>query len=278
MKRNAIAAVLTVHHPPYAYEESFFRYIMQQHPSIQRILLSSVLDKDLIQKAINKTHINYFLLLPTLKEQICIIIKKSFRRFETISTPYKRINALEKYVLKFSQQAQTDTLTQLLNHRAFMSILGQALKLFQNKHTPFSLIMLDLDNFKQLNDQYGHMAGDKVLRTLGELIRRNTRSEDSAFRYGGEEFTIITQMDSVDKIKTFIERILQETRETVVVYEKQKIRFTFSGGIAAMEKNITRRELIQRSDAALYTAKKKGRNQILVFEPEMLKEFKVQTK
>jgi diguanylate cyclase (GGDEF)-like protein len=278
MKKREIATVLTVHQPPYQYEDSFFRYIMQQHPMIQRILLSTVVDRELMEKAINKTHINYFLQLPVPKEEICAIIKKSFKRFDTISTPYKRINALQEYVRKFRQQAETDTLTQLLNRRAFMSILGQALKLFQNKHTPFSLIMLDLDNFKQLNDHYGHMAGDKVLRTLGELIRRHTRSEDSAFRYGGEEFAIITQMDSADKIKIFVERILHEIREIVIVYEKQQLRFTFSGGIAPMEKKITRRELIQRADAALYAAKRQGRNRILVFEPHMLKEFKIQTK
>jgi diguanylate cyclase (GGDEF)-like protein len=114
------------------------------------------------------------------------------------------------------------------------------------------------------------MAGDKVLRTFGEILRRNTRSDDSAFRYGGEEFAIITQMESLDKIKMFIERILHETRETVVQYDGQQIHFMFSGGIAAMEVNLTRTELIKRADAALYAAKDQGRNRILIFEPVML--------
>ncbi len=278
IKKNEVATVLTIHQPPYEFEGSFFRYIMQQHPKIQRILLSTVVDKEIIEKAINKTHINYFLLLPAAKEELCIIIKKSFKHYQDISTPYKRISELEEYVLKVRKEAQTDTLTQLLNRRAFMRIISQALKLFQSNRIPFSLVMLDLDHFKLLNDQYGHMAGDKVLRIFGELIHRNTRSEDSAFRYGGEEFAIITQMDSMENVKSFVERILDETRETIILYEKQQITFTFSAGIASMEKHITNRELIQRTDAALYAAKKQGRNRILVFEPVMLKEFKNQTK
>lgn len=278
IKKNEVATVLTLHQPPHEFDGSFFRYIMGQRPMTQRILLSTVIDKQILEKAINKTHINYFLLLPAAEEELCLIIKKSFKRYQDISTPYRRISALEEYVMKVRQEAQTDTLTQLLNRRAFMRIISQALKLFQNNRTPFSLVMLDLDHFKQLNDQYGHLAGDRVLRTFGELIHRNTRSEDSAFRYGGEEFAIITQMTAVENVNSFVERILNETRETIILYEKQQIRFTFSAGIAGMEKYLTRRELIQRADTALYAAKRQGRNRILVFKPAMLDEFKNQSK
>ena len=278
IKKNEVATVLTLHQPPNEFDGSFFRYIMGQRPMTQRILLSTVIDKQIIEKAINKTHINYFLMLPAAKEELCLIIKKSFKRYQDISSPYRRISALEEYVMKVRQEAQTDTLTQLLNRRAFMRIISQALKLYQSNRTPFSLVMLDLDHFKQLNDQYGHMAGDRVLRTFGELIHRNTRSEDSAFRYGGEEFAIITQMASVENVKSFVERILNETRETIILYEKQQIRFTFSAGIAGIEKYVTRRELIQRADTALYAAKRQGRNRIMVFDRAMPEEFKRQAK
>jgi diguanylate cyclase (GGDEF)-like protein len=278
IKKNEVATVLALHQPPHEFDGSFFRYIMGQRPMTQRILLSTVIDKQIIEMAVNKTHINYFLLLPAAKEELSLIIKKSFKRYQDISTPYRRISELEEYVLKVRQEAQTDTLTQLLNRRAFIRIISQALKLFQSNRTPFSLVMLDLDHFKLLNDQYGHMAGDRVLRTFGELIHRNTRSEDSAFRYGGEEFAIITQLAAAENVKSFMERLLNETRETIILYEKQQICFTFSAGIAAIEKYVTRRELIQRADAALYAAKRQGRNRILVFEPAMLNEFKTQTK
>ncbi len=278
MKKNVVSTVLTVHQQAHEYDGSFFRYIMGQYPSTQRILLSPVVDKELMEKAINKTHINYFLHLPVPFEDLGTIIKKSFKRYDTLASPYKKINELKEYVLKFRHEAQTDTLTHLLNRRAFMSIINQALKLFQSNRDPFSLVMLDLDHFKQLNDQYGHQAGDKVLSIFGELIHRNTRSEDSAFRYGGEEFAIITQMASVENVKSFVERILNETRETIIHYEKQQIRFTFSAGIAGMEKYVTRRELIQRADAALYAAKRQGRNRILIFDQAMPDEFKHQAK
>ena len=270
MKKNEVAAVLTIHQQHNNHAVQFLRYIMQQYPTTQRILLSTILDKDLMEKAINKAHINYFLSLPVKKDELYTVVSKSFKRYVTISSPFRKINELMEFIKKFRKEAQTDALTQLFNRRAFKSILGRALELFQTNRIPFSLIMLDLDHFKILNDTYGHMAGDKVLRTFGEILRRNTRSDDSAFRYGGEEFTIITQMESLEKIKMFIERILHETMETVVQYNGQQIHFTFSGGIAAMEVNLTRTDLIKRADAALYAAKDQGRNRILIFEPEML--------
>jgi len=277
MKKNEVAAVLTVQNPPDNKTIFFLRIIMQQYPLIQRILLSTMLEKDSMEMAINKAHINYFLLLPVTNELLVEVIEKSFKRYANISRPYEKINVLNEYVGKFRQEAQTDTLTQLLNRRAFMGVLNEALKLFQTKHIPCSLIMLDLDHFKLLNDRYGHMAGDKVLRVFSEIVRRNIRSEDSAFRYGGEEFALITPMDSMDKIKIFIERILHETRATTVVYDRQKIHFTFSGGIAGIEKRMTRAKLIRHADAALYAAKKQGRNRIVIFKPAMILEFKNQT-
>jgi diguanylate cyclase (GGDEF)-like protein len=274
MKKNEIASVLTIQKPPDNKTVFFLRIIMQQYPTTQRILLSTGLDKDSMELAINKAHINYFLLLPVTKEVLAEVIDKSFKRYKNISSPYEKINELKEYVSKFRQQAETDTLTQLLNRRTFMRVVDLALELYQIKHIPFSLIMLDLDHFKQLNDKYGHMAGDKVLRTFGEILRRNTRSEDSAFRYGGDEFAIITQMDSMDNIKIFIERILKEIRETTILYDKQQIHFTFSAGIAGIAKRVSRSELIKRADAALYAAKMQGRDRILVFEPTMRSEAK----
>lgn len=269
MKHNDVAAVLTIHHQQNDHAVQFLRFIMQQYPSIQRILLSTMVDKDLVEKAINKAHINYFLALPVNNEDLHTVVSKSFSRYLTISSPFKKINELMEFIAKFRKEAQTDTLTKLLNRRAFKSILGRALELFQTNRVQLSLVMLDLDHFKILNDTYGHMGGDKVLHTFGEILRRNTRSDDSAFRYGGEEFAIITQMDSTEKVKMFIERILHETRETVVQYNEQKIRFTCSGGIATMEMNMTRSDLIGRADAALYAAKNQGRDRVLIYDPVM---------
>jgi diguanylate cyclase (GGDEF)-like protein len=274
MKKNEVAAVLTMHQPHNNHAVLFLRYIMQQYPTTQRILIAEVLDKEMIALAVNKAHINYLLFLPVEKEELHTLITKSFKRYLALSHPFRKINELMEYVHKFRKEAQTDTLTQLLNRRSFMSILKRAVELYQSHHISFSLVMLDLDHFKILNDTYGHMAGDRVLRQFSEILRRNTRSEDSVFRYGGEEFAIITQMDSAEKIKVFIERILNETRETSIPYDKQQIKFTFSGGIATVQPDITRSGLIKRADATLYAAKRQGRNRILIFEPAMLTDFK----
>jgi diguanylate cyclase (GGDEF)-like protein len=152
--------------------------------------------------------------------------------------------------------------------------MQRAIELFREKKIPISLIMLDIDFFKKLNDTYGHSAGDEVLRQFSNILKKNIRVEDSVFRYGGEEFAIVAHGNTKEDIKVFTERILAEVQSTVVKYKKHKMQFTFSAGIEAMKEGLTRETLIQRADAALYWAKNSGRNQVICFEERMLKELK----
>ena len=252
----------------------FLRYVMRQNPNIQRILLSTTMEEDYIEAAVNKAHINYFLRLPVEKEKILEIVRKAFRRYASVSRPAELIDELTEYVREFREEANTDALTKLLNRRTFDEVISRALELFEEKQIPISLVMMDIDHFKKLNDTYGHAAGDEVLREFSNILKRNVRIEDTVFRYGGEEFAMVAHGDTIEDIKLFVERILSEVQNTQVAYEDKKISFSFSAGIERVHPKITKSELIKRADAALYYAKNNGRNQVICFKDEMLKVLK----
>ena len=155
-------------------------------------------------------------------------------------------------------RANTDGLTGLYNHRHFHERLEQEVARGSRFGTVFSVIMLDLDLFKTYNDVYGHLAGDKALRTIGEHIKSSIRSLDMAFRYGGEEFAVILPEARLDDAYKVAERI----RETIASKASPKaIPLTVSLGVASWPVDgVTREEIIGCADTVLYQAKKIGRN------------------
>jgi diguanylate cyclase (GGDEF)-like protein len=155
-------------------------------------------------------------------------------------------------------RANTDGLTELYNHRQFHERLEQEIARGSRFGAVFSIIMLDIDLFKVYNDIYGHLAGDQILRQMGELIRSSIRKLDIPFRYGGEEFTVILPEARLDNAYKIAERI----RKTVESEASSKaMPVTVSVGVASWPSDgITREELIGCADAALYRAKQSGRN------------------
>lgn len=274
IRDNDVAALLMIKDNDHNEALSFLRYIMRQYPNVQRILLSTVISTEYIEEVVNKAHINYFLTLPVDKDRMLEIVRKAFRRYLTVSKPAEMIDELTEYVRQFREDANTDSLTKLLNRRTFDEVMQRAIELFREKKIPISLIMLDIDFFKKLNDTYGHSAGDEVLRQFSSILKKNIRVEDSVFRYGGEEFAIVAHGNTKDDIKLFTERILAEVQSTVIKYEEKEIKFTFSAGIESMKSGLNRKTLIQRADAALYHAKNSGRNRVVCYEDYMLSKLK----
>ena len=154
--------------------------------------------------------------------------------------------------------AVTDGLTGLYNHRHFHRLLEQEIVRCSRYNTVFSLIMLDIDLFKVYNDTFGHLAGDGILREVGESIRMSIRNVDIAFRYGGEEFAIILPETPLENAYIVGERI-RERIEKITSAEAMTV--TASLGIAYWATDsVTKEEIIRRADAALYLAKRTGRN------------------
>jgi len=160
--------------------------------------------------------------------------------------------------------AITDGLTQVYNHRYFQMRLEDELKRGRRYGQPVSLMIVDADDFKRINDQYGHVTGDFILRELAGLLRRSVRETEIAARYGGEEFALILPHTGVEQARVAAERVraIVETH-TFLTPEGHSIRLTISIGAATYPAHArTRAELIAQADAALYAAKQTGRNAV----------------
>ncbi|MDX2504296.1 MAG: GGDEF domain-containing protein [Gammaproteobacteria bacterium] len=170
-------------------------------------------------------------------------------------------NALE-YTRAINASLQ-DPLTGTFNRFAMESIFSREIELAQRNHTPLSMIVLDIDFFKKVNDSYGHATGDCVLKHLIECIKQCTRNTDMLFRYGGEEFTLL--LNSTDKpgTKLLAERIRETVEQTPCVCNGHNIAITVSMGISSFTFEDTQESFFERADKALYQAKSAGRNQVM---------------
>ena len=166
---------------------------------------------------------------------------------------------------KLLQEALTDTLTQLPNRRHGLDFLASELVFTQSGNASLACLMMDIDHFKNINDTYGHAAGDAVLVQLAAILRSTARAEDMVFRYGGEEFAAILT-DTPPKIaRQIAERIRHEVENAEFLWEERSIPVTLSVGVAmAVGKAQDGQALIAAADAAMYRAKNAGRNQVVV--------------
>ena len=163
--------------------------------------------------------------------------------------------------LKF--QATHDALTGIWNRSATLDALERELgRASRNLKSPeaTSIVMLDLDRFKSINDTHGHLAGDKVLVSVGEVIRRSLRSYDYVGRYGGEEFIVILPSTAREQVEIVVERIRSNIEKTPVDIGDKSIHVTASLGVATANRDADVEKLIKIADEAMYIAKKNGRN------------------
>ncbi|MDF1588656.1 MAG: GGDEF domain-containing protein [Gammaproteobacteria bacterium] len=159
--------------------------------------------------------------------------------------------------------ALTDGLTGLNNRAAFDSSLQREIGLAHRQQTPMSLIVLDIDNFKVVNDTYGHSSGDQALKSLAEVITETMRGSDIAFRYGGEEFVLILSNTDAQAAVSVAERIRVAASQLFCTDGKRSFGFTISLGVAQLNRGEKGSALFDRADHALYQAKKAGRNQTI---------------
>jgi diguanylate cyclase (GGDEF)-like protein len=163
------------------------------------------------------------------------------------------------------RQAQSaalqDSLTGLNNRAAFDASLKREIDLANRQHTPMSLLVLDIDHFKAVNDTYGHSSGDLALQILSKSITDTMRNSDIAFRYGGEEFTLILSNTDSDSAHLVAERLRVAVSQLSCNDSQRTFGFTISLGIAQLARGENESTLFDRADHALYQAKKSGRNQ-----------------
>lgn len=170
---------------------------------------------------------------------------------------------LEAANAQLQQLALHDGLTGLLNRRHWESCLEREFSRHTRYNNPASLVIFDIDHFKQLNDTYGHQAGDEVIRQVAALTRGMVRETDYAGRYGGEEFAILLTDTSLEGAALFAERLRQAVERLEIVYDKYLLRCSISLGVACIHGSMTGYPLlIEAADKALYRSKQAGRNRV----------------
>ncbi|WP_331346743.1 GGDEF domain-containing protein [Cellvibrio sp. UBA7661] len=158
--------------------------------------------------------------------------------------------------------ALLDPLTMLGNRAALDTALRRELQMAERHKTPLSLLIIDVDFFKKINDEYGHNRGDMVLREIAKTIQSVCRGSDITFRYGGEEFVVVLGKTDSEGAKIIAERIRQQIAETPISHNGKMLNMTISVGIATYQGSPKEHvnEFFERADNALYLAKKSGRN------------------
>ena len=202
---------------------------------------------------------------------ICDYFSRHKKKF--INTP--KLTTHDRYE-NLINHSTIDHLTGLFNRNCFSDTLSHLLALTQREGNELSLVFFDLDDFKKINDTYGHQVGDFVLRALGQLILHSIRQSDIALRYGGEEFVVLMpNTDSNDALK-LSNRIRKNLTKKPLVEDGVKIDITISGGVAVYPLHAkTADELIYFADSALYRAKGAGKNNVKVFKNENRHCFRV---
>jgi len=165
---------------------------------------------------------------------------------------------------QIKKKADHDGLTQINNRQHFDTRLAEEIKRHQRHKQPFSLLMLDVDHFKDINDMYGHQAGDMVLQTMGGLLTSSLRASDFSARYGGEEFTVILPHTDREQAIKLAERLRAQVAAQVYSFEDQHFSVTVSLGVASFDPSrpSSSYTIVNRADKALYQAKEQGRNQV----------------
>ncbi len=173
--------------------------------------------------------------------------------------------ALRQSEERYRLLSLTDSLTGLFNSRHLMQALQSELDRANRYQRPLSLLIIDCDNFKKINDQYGHLEGDKVLQTLAGLITHSLRTSDNGFRYGGEEFVILLPETTGQAALALAERLRANFAETTVFSDAgEPICCTISVGVAQSLPGENEKSLIRRADKVGYEAKRKGKNLVLL--------------
>ncbi|MBO1924160.1 diguanylate cyclase [Thiomicrorhabdus sp. 6S3-12] len=159
------------------------------------------------------------------------------------------------------KQANHDQLTGALNRRVFDEFIFQTIEEFNRHKDPVCLVLCDIDHFKEVNDTFGHLTGDDILKEFYKLMEENLRQTDSLARWGGEEFAILLPMTDVNQALIVIEKLRQKVEENVW---PKNITLTSSFGICQLQQGWSSKEWFEQTDSALYQAKDEGRNRVIV--------------
>lgn len=180
-----------------------------------------------------------------------------------VSETEQRINELQAELDSASKLVRHDQLTGVLNRRGLEEAYEKESSRARRRRTPLCVGLLDIDNFKKLNDSLGHDAGDAALIHLATVIRETMRPQDTCARFGGEEFIILLPDTSLEDAQKALTRLQRELTKRFFLHNNEKQLITFSAGVTALSEDDTQASIMKRADEAMYTAKKSGKNRVV---------------
>ncbi len=200
-----------------------------------------------------------------LLQEVETMKSSTYRYQQQLDDAQKKLKEQEKILEKLSRDANTDFLTQVNNRAAFDKRLNEEFARYKRYGHIFSIILMDLDFFKDINDTYGHLAGDRVLRAVASLLNDEKRASDFLARYGGEEFALILPATDSNSALVVADKLRKKVETTTFRYENYSIHTSLSAGITTvLPEDATSIDVLKRADDATYEAKNKGRNQVVV--------------
>ena len=203
-----------------------------------------------------------FVIKPVRLEELLLRLKRVLKERNLTRERVRMMKKLQKL-------AVTDGLTKLYNSRSFYSQLETEVDRFNRYKHPLALLLLDLDHFKEYNDNYGHLEGDKVLVRFSQIIKSCLRANDTAYRYGGEEFTVILPETGAEEAGTVAQRIRAALEaERFAPLDGKPVKITISIGVTEYQAKEELSTFIQRADQAMYRSKQKGRNLVSMLYPQ----------
>jgi two-component system cell cycle response regulator len=260
IEKNEFAVVITDIRLPGMGGLELTKVIKQKNGS-DVIVVTGYSDDYSYEEAIN-IGASDFVIKPVRLEELLLRLRRVLNERQLSSERTRMMQKLQKL-------ATTDGLTKLYNSRSFYSQLELEVDRYNRYKHPLSLLLLDIDNFKEFNDNFGHLEGDKVLVRFSQIIKSCLRTNDSAYRYGGEEFTVILPETNGDEAKTVAQRIrasLESEKFRPIPDKNAKI--TISIGVTQYFPKEELSAFIRRADKAMYLSKKNGRNRVSVLLAE----------
>ncbi len=207
----------------------------------------------------------------TIRTAVAERQKSEAKHFETLTT---RVQSLEQSLVKARAEAATDALTQLPNRGAFDVAVKEWVARAAHTGQVFTVAMVDLDDFKRINDTYGHPVGDRVITTMGQLLRGAIGEGEFVARFGGEEFALLLTARSASKARDRMMALLDGLPPSFEYQQddhRRFVSFSFSGGVTAWVASDTPESIVKRADEALYDAKRRGKKRVETRPRSMLR-------
>ncbi|MEZ5421171.1 MAG: GGDEF domain-containing protein [Vicinamibacterales bacterium] len=207
----------------------------------------------------------------TIRAAVAERQKNEAKHYDTLTS---RVQSLEQSLVKARAEAATDALTQLPNRGAFDVAVREWVERARHNGQVFTVAMVDLDDFKRINDTYGHPVGDRVITTMGQLLRGVVGEDEFVARFGGEEFALLLTSRTAGKAKDRLSGLLDRLPPSFEYEQdgvKRFVSFSFSAGVTAWVGGDTTDSIVKRADEALYDAKRRGKRRVETRPRSMLR-------